>query len=130
MPCLTLTQSIDHLLQGHDITKHILSSFGGAGGQHACALARALGIPTVFIHKYSSVLSAVGMGVADVVHEEQCPFDGDLENSASQAMAQLDTLESKAHQALMNKVERRFATHTFTTGFRDSKKMPSTSSVI
>ena len=82
----------------------MLSSFGGAGGQHACALARALGIPTVFVHKYASILSAVGMGVADVVHEEQCPFGGSLEKNTQQAIALLDELESKARSALRQKV--------------------------
>lgn len=82
----------------------MLSSFGGAGGQHACALARALGIPAVFVHKYASILSAVGMGVADVVHEEQSPFDGTLSNNTSQAIALLDSLQNKAKMALKSKV--------------------------
>jgi len=38
--------------KGHDTSKHVLACFGGAGGQHACAIARALGMKTVFIHKY------------------------------------------------------------------------------
>ncbi len=71
------------------------------------------------------------MGVADVVHEEQCPFDGDLQERASQAMAQLDALESKARQALLNKVELSCAAlPTFITEYRDSKKTPSTSNAI
>lgn len=47
--------------------------FGGAGGQHACAVARALGMQTVIIHKYAGILSAYGMALADVVHEAQEP---------------------------------------------------------
>lgn len=85
-----------------------MSSFGGAGGQHACALARSLGIPLVFIHKHCSILSAVGMGVADVVHEEQCPFDGNLDRSLEQAMLQLDALENKARDILHSKVDFHF----------------------
>ena len=47
--------------KGYDITMHRLSVFGGAGGQHACEIARKLGISKVIIHKYSSILSAYGM---------------------------------------------------------------------
>lgn len=50
-----------------------LASFGGAGGQHACPLARILGINTVIIHKYSSILSAYGMALADTVSEQSMP---------------------------------------------------------
>ncbi|KAE8421257.1 Hydantoinase B/oxoprolinase-domain-containing protein [Aspergillus pseudocaelatus] len=59
------------LEKGHDVAKHHLASFGGAGGQHACAIASDLGIKRVLIHKYSSILSAYGIGLADVVHEEE-----------------------------------------------------------
>ena len=43
------------------------------GGQHACAIARSLGMSKVFIHKYAGILSAYGMALADVVHEETIP---------------------------------------------------------
>jgi len=59
--------------RGYSASKHILSCFGGAGGQHACALARSLGIETVLVHKYSSILSAYGMALADRVFEKQEP---------------------------------------------------------
>ncbi|KAG0269772.1 hypothetical protein DFQ27_002188 [Actinomortierella ambigua] len=59
--------------KGHDASKHILSVFGGAGGQHACAIARSLGISRIFVHKYASVLSAYGLSLADVVYEAQEP---------------------------------------------------------
>ncbi|RDL33050.1 Uncharacterized protein BP5553_08489 [Venustampulla echinocandica] len=59
--------------KGYEIGKHRLGVFGGAGGQHACEIAVKLGIQTVVIHKYSSILSAYGMALADVVHEEQEP---------------------------------------------------------
>lgn len=51
----------------------MLACFGGAGGQHACSIARSLGMKTVFVHKYAGILSAYGMALADVVHEEQEP---------------------------------------------------------
>lgn len=47
--------------------------FGGAGGQHACAIARSLGISKVFVHKYASVLSAYGLSGAELVEESQAP---------------------------------------------------------
>nr|XP_015209776.1 PREDICTED: 5-oxoprolinase isoform X1 [Lepisosteus oculatus] len=67
-PIRALTQA-----KGHDTSRHVLACFGGAGGQHACAIARALGMKTVFIHKYSGVLSAYGLALADVVEELQEP---------------------------------------------------------
>jgi len=62
------------LLLGYSITNHILACFGGAGGQHACALARSLGMKTIFIHRYSGILSAYGIHLADVVSEVCCPL--------------------------------------------------------
>jgi len=52
--------------RGYDVRDYALFVFGGAGGQHACALARRLGIQRVVFHPYSGVLSAYGMGLADV----------------------------------------------------------------
>ncbi|MEC4018525.1 hydantoinase B/oxoprolinase family protein [Streptomyces sp. H27-D2] len=51
--------------RGHDVTRYALTSFGGAGGQHACAVADALGIDTVIVPPLAGVLSAYGIGVAD-----------------------------------------------------------------
>lgn len=67
-PIRTLTEA-----RGYETSKHRLASFGGAGGQHACDMAAALGIKSVIIHKYSSILSAYGMDLADVAHEVQRP---------------------------------------------------------
>jgi 5-oxoprolinase (ATP-hydrolysing) len=52
--------------RGYDVTRYALATFGGAGGQHACAVADALGIETVLIHPLAGVLSAYGMGLADL----------------------------------------------------------------
>jgi len=52
--------------RGHDVTRHVLNCFGGAGGQHACLVADALGMTTVMLHPLAGVLSAYGMGLADV----------------------------------------------------------------
>ncbi|KAI9438535.1 5-oxoprolinase [Lactarius indigo] len=56
--------------KGYATSSHILASFGGAGGQHACEIATLLGIKTVLIHRYSSILSAYGLALAD-----RPPFD-------------------------------------------------------
>jgi 5-oxoprolinase (ATP-hydrolysing) len=52
--------------RGYDVTRYALNCFGGAGGQHACLVADALGMTTVLIHPFSSLMSAYGMGLADI----------------------------------------------------------------
>ncbi|MCP5086263.1 MAG: 5-oxoprolinase, partial [Rhodobacteraceae bacterium] len=52
--------------RGYDISGYALTCFGGAGGQHACAVADALGMQTVHIHPHSGILSAYGMGLANI----------------------------------------------------------------
>ncbi len=52
--------------RGYDVTKYTLNCFGGAGGQHACLVADALGMERVFLHPFAGVLSAYGMGLADI----------------------------------------------------------------
>lgn len=71
----TMTRPIRSLTEakGHDTSKHRLATFGGAGGQHAVAIAQSLGITQILVHRYSSVLSAYGMALADVVDERQEP---------------------------------------------------------
>lgn len=65
--------------EGHDVTRYTLVSFGGAGGQHACAVADSLGVDRVLLHPFAGVLSAYGMGLADVTAMRQAsveaPFD-------------------------------------------------------
>lgn len=69
---ISMTYSIQQA-KGFDTRQHTLACFGGAGAQHACAVARALGMTRVFIHKYAGILSAFGMACADVVQEAQIP---------------------------------------------------------
>ncbi len=70
--------------RGYDVTRYVLACFGGAGGQHACLVADALGMTQVMIHPFAGVLSAYGMGLADLrlIREEtvERPLDdaGDL----------------------------------------------------
>ncbi|MEW6491192.1 MAG: hydantoinase B/oxoprolinase family protein [Cyanobacteriota bacterium] len=54
------------LQRGYDVSEYTLCCFGGAGGQHACLIADALGMKQVFIHPFAGVLSAYGMGLADI----------------------------------------------------------------
>ncbi|MGB3692668.1 MAG: hydantoinase B/oxoprolinase family protein [Spirulinaceae cyanobacterium] len=73
------------LQRGYDVSSYTLCCFGGAGGQHACLIADTLGIKQVFIHPYAGVLSAYGMGLADVrvikekAVEEQLQIELNLE---------------------------------------------------
>lgn len=96
-PIRTLTEA-----KGCDASLHNLASFGGAGGQHACEIARKLGISRVLIHKYSSVLSAYGMALADVVHEERssCALLYTPENFSTLSK-ELDRLQKKSVKALL-----------------------------
>jgi len=64
--------------RGYDLTDHALACFGGAGGQHACAMAQKLAIKTIFIHRHAGILSAYGMGIACQVRERQQAASGEL----------------------------------------------------
>uniref|UniRef100_A0A8C5EKS9 5-oxoprolinase, ATP-hydrolysing n=1 Tax=Gouania willdenowi TaxID=441366 RepID=A0A8C5EKS9_GOUWI len=95
-PIRALTQA-----KGHDTSQHVLACFGGAGGQHACAIARALGMKTVFIHKYSGVLSAYGLALADVVEEEQEPCSLQYEHgSFSELDQRVERLRKRCQDTL------------------------------
>ena len=64
--------------RGYDVTGYTLNSFCGAGGQHACQVADVLGMRQVFLHPFAGVLSAFGMGLADVRASAQYQFDQPL----------------------------------------------------
>ncbi|KAL2115628.1 hypothetical protein VTJ04DRAFT_9883 [Mycothermus thermophilus] len=89
--------------KGHDVSKHRLATFGGAGGQHAVAIAEALGIKQILIHRYSSVLSAYGMALADVVDERQEP-ESAVWSTAPEVVdglkRKLEALKERSRQAL------------------------------
>jgi 5-oxoprolinase (ATP-hydrolysing) len=63
-------------MKGYDVTKHVLSCFGGAGPQHCCAIAKSLGMRKIVVHKHSGILSAYGLSLSDIVEERQEPFSG------------------------------------------------------
>jgi 5-oxoprolinase (ATP-hydrolysing) len=70
--------------RGYDVTRYALNCFGGAGGQHACLVADALGMTEVLIHPFSSLLSAYGMGLADIRATRQQAIE---ENLGAKALA-------------------------------------------
>ncbi len=71
--------------RGYDIKRHVLACFGGAGGQHACDIARSLGVREIFIHRFGGILSAYGTGMADIVRELQAPAAGQAIDPATVA---------------------------------------------
>ncbi len=79
-----MANAIKHVsvARGYDVTQYTLACFGGAGGQHACLVADALGMTQIMIHPLAGVLSAYGMGLADVRLIKQAtveePLDGGL----------------------------------------------------
>ncbi|MEB0136783.1 hydantoinase B/oxoprolinase family protein [Actimicrobium sp. CCC2.4] len=77
--------------RGHDVTEYTLSTFGGAGGQHACLVADALGMTRVFAHPFAGVLSAYGMGLADQTAMREQAMELALSASI------VDTVEAKLH---------------------------------
>ncbi|MFP4327340.1 MAG: hydantoinase B/oxoprolinase family protein [Paracoccaceae bacterium] len=81
--------------RGHDVTRYTLQCFGGAGGQHACLVADALGMRRVLIHPHAGVLSAYGMGLAEVRAMREAQMDAPLADHGS-AAAQVKRLSDEA----------------------------------
>jgi 5-oxoprolinase (ATP-hydrolysing) len=85
--------------RGHDVTEYALATFGGAGGQHACAVADALGMTRVLIHPLAGVLSAYGMGLADITAIRQAAVEVPLDEDPPLAGV-LTGLEAEARAEL------------------------------
>jgi len=85
------------LQRGYDVSEYTLCCFGGAGGQHACQIADALGMAQILIHPYAGVLSAYGMGLADlrVLRSRAVEAPLNQEPQLAQILAEL-TVEAKA----------------------------------
>ena len=81
--------------RGHDLTGYALACFGGAGGQHACRVADALGLDTVFIHPMAGVLSAYGMGLAALRSLRRVSVERPLEDAAADLNTLIDRLEAE-----------------------------------
>jgi 5-oxoprolinase (ATP-hydrolysing) len=73
--------------RGYDVTQYTLQCFGGAGGQHACLVADALGMSRVFIHPLAGVLSAYGMGLADQIAMREASLELPLDEAGLAAAA-------------------------------------------
>jgi 5-oxoprolinase (ATP-hydrolysing) len=87
------------IARGHDVTTYALACFGGAGGQHACKVADALGMETVLVHPLAGILSAYGIGLAPVKAIREVSLVRPLGESLA---GELAALEEEARQALHN----------------------------
>jgi 5-oxoprolinase (ATP-hydrolysing) len=86
------------IARGHDVTRYTLACFGGAGGQHACRVADALGMERILIHPLAGVLSAYGIGIAHVKAIRDASVLKPLSEDFSEALADL---EQRARDALI-----------------------------
>ena len=89
------------LQRGYDVSEYTLCCFGGAGGQHACLIADSLGIKQIFIHPYAGVLSAYGMGLADIRVLREKTVETQLTTaSIAELTNQFETLKTQAEQEI------------------------------
>jgi 5-oxoprolinase (ATP-hydrolysing) len=88
--------------RGYDVTRYALNCFGGAGGQHACDVADALAISTVLIHPFSSLLSAYGMGLADIAAQQAQGVDEPLR---IEALVRIAPIVDQLSRAAVTEVE-------------------------
>ncbi len=88
--------------RGYDVTTYTLCCFGGAGGQHACLIAEALGMKQIFLHPYAGVLSAYGMGLAEVRSLKEQAIAAPLNAAALPQLEQtLATLTMASHTEII-----------------------------
>ncbi|MBO9646879.1 MAG: hydantoinase B/oxoprolinase family protein [Variovorax sp.] len=87
--------------RGYDVTQYTLQCFGGAGGQHACLVADALGMRSVYLHPFAGVLSAFGMGLADQLAMRELALERRLDaEGLSAAREEATSLASRAVEEL------------------------------
>ncbi|MPZ61345.1 MAG: 5-oxoprolinase [Propionibacteriales bacterium] len=88
--------------KGHDVTEYALTTFGGAGGQHACAVADSLGIRTVLVPPMAGVLSALGIGLADTIAMREQSVEVRLEPAAMDRLREtVGSIEAAARRELL-----------------------------
>ncbi|MBX3591442.1 MAG: hydantoinase B/oxoprolinase family protein [Burkholderiaceae bacterium] len=88
--------------RGYDVTRYTLTTFGGAGGQHACGVADALAMPRVLAHPLAGVLSAYGMGLAEQVAMRECSIERRLDAAGiAEALGALAQLDAQARAELL-----------------------------
>ena len=91
---------------GYDVSEYTLVCFGGAGGQHACLIAEKLGIQRIFIHSYAGVLSAYGIGLADIRVVKQCSIEQCLEiNKIAEIKQTIGELRFAAEKEILVSIE-------------------------
>ena len=89
--------------KGHDVTEYVLTTFGGAGGQHACAVADSLGIRTVLVPPMAGVLSALGIGLADTTAMREQSVEARLEPATMPRLREVaEDLESATRSELLD----------------------------
>ncbi|HEY4066569.1 MAG TPA: hydantoinase/oxoprolinase family protein, partial [Burkholderiaceae bacterium] len=86
--------------RGYDVTRYTLQCFGGAGGQHACRVADALGMSRVFAHPLAGVLSAYGMGLADQNVMREAAIELPLATALDAVASRIDALATEATDEL------------------------------
>jgi 5-oxoprolinase (ATP-hydrolysing) len=99
-----MANAIKHISvqRGHDVTGYTLNCFGGAGGQHACRVAEALGMSRVLIHPFAGVLSAYGMGLADLTTMRELSVDAPLRAQTLATLApRLEAAETAGREELL-----------------------------
>ena len=82
--------------RGYDVTRYALTCFGGAGGQHACAVADALGMRSIVVHPFAGILSAYGMGLADIKASRQMSVEKALDDALPEVEALAAALADEA----------------------------------
>ncbi len=99
-----MANAIKHISvqRGYDVTEYVLNCFGGAGGQHACLVADALGMKTVLIHPLAGVLSAYGMGLAEIRSIREHPCEIPLDQKGLEFLIPILT---KLKQEISNEIE-------------------------
>ena len=100
--------------RGYDVTEYALNCFGGAGGQHACAVADALGMGTVQIHPLSGILSAYGMGLAQVRANRSRAL---IQELVPELESTLEEVESELQQEAESELQDQDITHSEITSF-------------
>ncbi len=89
--------------RGYDVTDYTLNCFGGAGGQHACLVADALGMTKVLLHPFAGVLSAYGMGLADIRAIREAQIELPLADNIQEDLeSRFDALEKSATAELLD----------------------------
>ncbi|HEX8570819.1 MAG TPA: hydantoinase/oxoprolinase family protein, partial [Caulobacteraceae bacterium] len=99
-----MASAIKHvsIQRGYDVTRYTLACFGGAGGQHACLVADALGMRRVMIHPLAGVLSAYGMGLADLRTLREASVEAALEPATDAQLREVaERVGSEARVALL-----------------------------